>query len=74
MLCQFDEGYWDLENAFEGAGLNAHPISTGGPNTCHRIRHWDNAKDSGPNGDEQFHDMDGTRYRMSSRSITVSLI
>lgn len=74
MLCQFHDGYWDLENAFEGAGLNPHPIAMGGPNTCHRIRHWDDGKDSGPNGDEQYYNVDGTSYRVRSSSVTASFI
>jgi hypothetical protein len=59
-FCQFGDSYYDLEEAFQGAGLDPHPVSQGGHNQCFHTEHWDHDKDGGPNRDTQYYDMRST--------------
>jgi hypothetical protein len=63
-FCQFDDSYYDLEEAFQGAGFDPHAVSQGGHNQYFHTEHWDHDKDGGPNRDTQYYEVDGKSYRV----------
>jgi hypothetical protein len=63
--------------AFEGAGLDPHPISQGGHNECFYAQHWNDEKYGGPKNDAQYYEADGKSYRVRNilaAEVTYSVL